>query len=104
MMKVLFSLFLTILLAAACRKEPAESRILMVGDRRVDCVGEGPRKCLLVKEKESDPWQFFYGNIEGFSYEEGYTYRIEVDVYEVPDPPADGSSKRYIFKRLIQKQ
>ncbi|MFV8749087.1 DUF4377 domain-containing protein [Nannocystaceae bacterium ST9] len=38
-----------------------------------------------------------YQDIEGFTPEWGHTYRIEVEVVEVDDPPADGSSLRYVY-------
>ena len=103
-MKQLFTLLLSLVLLAACQKENFETKTLMIADHQVDCVGEAPQQCLLIKENESDNWQFFYGGIEGFDYEAGFEYRLEVKVYDVKNPPADGSSKRYVLKRIINKQ
>ncbi len=103
-MKYFVALFFSIVLLTACQKEKFESKTLIVADHKVDCVGVGPQQCLLIKEREEDNWQFFYDGIEGFNYEAGFEYRIEVKVYDVINPPADGSSKRYVLKRIINKQ
>ena len=103
-MKPLFTFLLSLVLLASCQKEAFETKTLMVADHQVDCVGEAPQQCLLIKERESDNWQFFYGGIEGFDYEPGFEYKLEVKVYDVKNPPADGSSKRYVLKRIINKQ
>lgn len=103
-MKQLYTLLFSLLLLAACQKEAFETKTLIIADHKADCVGEAPQQCLLIKEAEGDNWQFFYSGIEGFEYEAGFEYRIEVKVYEVPNPPADGSSKRYVLKRIINKQ
>lgn len=103
-MKHLFTLLFSMFLLAACQKEAMETKTWMVADHKVDCVGSAPQQCLLIKEAESDNWQFFYDGIEGFDYEAGFEYKIEVKVYDVKNPPADGSSKRYVLKRIINKQ
>ncbi len=98
------ALFLVMsILMFACKKE-IESEQLIIADHKVSCTGAGPQECLLVKKNVSDDWQFFYGGIEGFDYEEGFEYIIEVKVYDVENPPADGSSKRYVLNRIISKQ
>ena len=71
---------------------------------RVDCMGEGPRKCMQVRESESDPWTMFYDRIEGFTYEEGHAYELRVALEKTPNPPADGSSLRYRLVEIISKQ
>jgi hypothetical protein len=39
---------------------------LYVGPLLVDCEGEGPQKCMLVKEKPEDEYMLFYDQVEGF--------------------------------------
>ena len=48
----------------------SEERTMFVGPLLVDCEGEGPQKCMLVKENPEDEYTLFYDQIEGFSYEE----------------------------------
>ena len=103
-MKRFFQLLIAGLFFFSCNKERFELQTLIINDHRVDCIGEARMKCLLVKHRETDNWQYFYDPIEGFEYEPGYVYRIEVKVYDVPEPLADQSSKRYVLKRLISKQ
>lgn len=79
------------------------TEILFVHQTRVDCVGEGPRKCLQVRHVESEPWTLFYSGIQGFTYEEGHTYQLRVEVVNDPHPPADGSSKRYRLVEIVSK-
>jgi hypothetical protein len=88
-----------------CSKNSAESneKTMIVGSQLVDCEGAGPMKCMQVKAKESDNWEYFYGNIQGFNYESGYEYVIKVKVEEVRNPPADGSSQQYTLITQVAK-
>lgn len=81
-----------------------EHKLLYVADSRVDCVGEGQFQCMLVKERPEDEWQYFYGSILGFDYEEGYEYLIEVSVKKIDNPPADGSSKEISLVKVWSKE
>jgi hypothetical protein len=55
-----------------------EPKKIYVRDTRADCEGEGPMKCLMVREAEGQEWTLFYGRIEGFKYEEGNSYVLSV--------------------------
>jgi hypothetical protein len=79
------------------------TKTLFVREMRADCEGEGPMKCLQVRESESDPWTLFYSRIDGFDYEEGYAYELRVEVLPDPRPPADGSSRRYRLVEVVSK-
>lgn len=81
-----------------------EVKTLFVHEARVDCEGEGPRKCLQVREPGDSEWSYFYSTIEGFDYEEGTRYELRVSVEEVEDPPADGSSLRYVLVEIVSAQ
>ena len=81
----------------------ATEKTVYVGPQRVDCEGMGPQKCYQVRERPEDPWLFFYDEIEGFSYEEGYTYQIRVEETEVPNPPADGASFTWRLLEVVSK-
>ena len=76
---------------------------MIIGPQLVDCVGEGPRQCMQVKYQPDEDWQFFYNQIEGFDYEPGYRYTLLVDKLDVQDPPAGGSSLRYVLVDVIDK-
>ena len=74
---------------------------IWVNSRLVDCVGEGPQKCMQIKDSEKGDWKNFYGKIARFRYEEGYFYELRVRISEVADPPAGGSSLRYEMLELV---
>jgi hypothetical protein len=90
--------------AAADAGPSALVKKVLVSEKRADCVGESARKCMQVRESESDPWTLFYDRIEGFTYEEGHRYELRVALESNPNPPADGSSLRYRLVEVISKQ
>lgn len=100
-MKTLISV-LTVLLFAGCVSAPADT--ITVASRKADCVGVAPMKCLVVKEAGSDEWTLFYDAIEGFDYEEGYEYVLEVKRSAIENPPMDASSIRTELVRVISKE
>jgi len=95
-------LFLLIIMSCTSNTE-VQSKMLIVADHLENCVGVGPQSCMLVKENSEDEWTFFYDQIEGFDYEEGYTYELLVNEIPVPNPAADASSIRYELKNMISK-
>lgn len=96
---------LLLLLAAGCGiTSPDPDVITMeVGPNRVPCVGEGQRECLLVRDPGDAEWGYFYGEIEGFTFEPGYQYVLRVARREIASPPADGSSVEYMLVRVVSK-
>lgn len=76
---------------------------MIVGPQLVDCVGEGPQECLQVKIDPQEDWQLFYSPIEGFDYQPGYRYTLLVEQLDVQDPPAGGSSLRYVLVDVLEK-
>ena len=104
------------LIATGCAQSPAsgpadqqpqaaaEEKTVYVGPVLVDCEGEGPQKCMLVKENPADEYMLFYDQIEGFEYEEGYEYELLVKVEQVENPPAGGSSIKWILVQEVGKQ
>ena len=83
---------------------------LLVGPALAPCHGEAPMECMQVKyvsgASKSTEWEHFYSPIAGFTYEPGYTYRLEValrhkDVREV----APGqSSITYELVKMLSKE
>jgi heat shock protein HslJ len=80
-----------------------EAVTVFVAPELADCVGVGPQKCMQVKFNSEEEWTFFYDQIEGFTYEEGFSYELLVTVSEVENPPADGSSLRYTLVDVVSK-
>ena len=79
------------------------TKILYVSDTKVDCVGVAPQKCIQIKEEGKTDWTYFYNEIEGFDFEEGFFYKLKVDIIEIENPPADGSSLHYKLIEILDK-
>ncbi|MFD1315397.1 DUF4377 domain-containing protein [Namhaeicola litoreus] len=94
-------LFLSIIFAIPVS---AKTKTFYVADHLVDCVGVAPQKCMLIREKQTDPWSNFYGRIDGFDYEEGFEYLIKVKETKIKNPPADGSSLKYTLIEVLRKR
>ena len=45
---------------------------------------------------------YYYGAIEGFEPEPGISYRLRIKEFEVANPPADGSSKRWVLDMIVE--
>lgn len=80
-----------------------EESTLFVGPERVPCEGEGPQECYQVKETPEGEWELFYDEIEGFQWEPGFIYELRVNIYQVENPPAGGSSLRYELVEVVSK-
>lgn len=76
-----------------------------VNSARVPCVGVGPMECLQIRKGESEDWQLFYSDIEGFDFEPGYLYRLRVreEKLDLAQVPADASSIRFILIAIEEK-
>ncbi|AXF23340.1 hypothetical protein CUJ89_23200 [Burkholderia pyrrocinia] len=87
---------------------PAEgrpmTRTVYVAPQSARCTGVAPMECLQVRSSPSEPWSLWYAGIEGFAYQPGYLYTLEVDEYHVAQPPADGSSIRWVLKRVVERR
>jgi hypothetical protein len=61
---------------------------------------------LVVQEDDkigSNDWTSFEHNIEGFEFEPGYVYDLEVEKKQIENPPMDGSSVAYTLKSVLSK-
>ena len=67
------------------------------------CQGEGVQFCYLIRTEDGET-EFFYDSIEGFNYEWGHNYEIEVEKLKIENPMADASSFSYRLKKLIKKE
>lgn len=87
---------------------PADGRpvtkTVYVAPQTARCTGVAPMDCLQVRSSPAEPWSLWYAGIEGFAYQPGYHYVLEVDEYRVAQPPADGSSIRWVLKRVVERR
>lgn len=99
--------FISFLILTSC--STTKSSIYWVNSAKVDCMGVGPMKCLLVQKAktiEENNWQNFYSVIEGFDFEAGYIYKLKVKEEKLPldQVPADASSVKYTLIKELEKQ
>lgn len=80
------------------------TKTVYVAPQSARCTGVAPMECLQVRSSPSEPWSLWYAGIEGFAYQPGYLYTLEVDEYRVAQPPADGSSIRWVLKRVVERR
>ncbi|KVT88122.1 hypothetical protein WT25_06155 [Burkholderia territorii] len=80
------------------------TRTVYVAPQTARCTGVAPMDCLQVRGSPAEPWSLWYAGIEGFAYQPGYQYVLEVDEYRVALPPADGSSIRWVLKRVVERR
>jgi len=77
--------------------DPTRSTLL-VQHYAAECVGVSIQRCLLVKKAGETEFGFLYDGIEGFQYDWGFVYELEVEEHRVANPPADGSSIRRVLR------
>lgn len=102
-MKTLFC-FLNICLILCfqqCVNKP-ETFILELKPYKSSCIGEGVRCCFIAKR--NGDWKPFYSNINGFNYEWGHSYKIEVKSEPVKKQIQDESSMKYRLLKVIKKE
>ena len=87
---------------AGC-SESSDTTRLWIGPERVECEGVAPMMCLQVAESEDGDYQLFYDTIEGFNYQEGTSYVIDVSITEIENPPADASSLQYTLVKIVEE-
>lgn len=102
MYKAMLLLFAVSLLLVSCKSSTGTEK-LVVASEQGDCMGVAPMKCFLVKKEGQTSWEFLYNNIEGFKYEPGYEYVLDVKVEKIENPAADQSSLKYVFVKEISK-
>lgn len=95
---------LTILLLLFVSSLAAQRMIFYVADTKADCYGVSSKPCLQVKEKPGEPYALFYAGIDGFIYEEGYNYTLEIIRVKRDNPPADASAYTYYLLKVLNKE
>lgn len=103
MKKIGLFLIAAISILSSCTTAKDTVQMTIASEKRI-AMGVGPMEVLQVKEGDAKEWSFFYSNIEGFTYEAGYEYVLEVKKEEVAAPvPADASSIKYILVKEVSK-
>ena len=81
----------------------AMEKTIYVGPTLVDCVGVAPQRCMQVKESPEDEYTLFFGQIEGFEYQEGNEYVLLVREEKLENPPADAPDRKWVLVSLVSQ-
>ncbi len=65
--------------------------------------GMATQQCLMVRASWETVWTPLFTEIEGFDYEPGYEYHLEVKRTPIKNPAADASAYRYELVRVLNK-
>ncbi|MGL5684091.1 MAG: DUF4377 domain-containing protein [Marinifilaceae bacterium] len=102
MKRFIYTLLASIVICISCAKN-SDTVKFTIASEQADCMGVAPQKCMLIKIGDAKDWTYFYSAIEGFTYEPGYEYVLEVKEEKVANAPADASSIKYILKKVVSK-
>lgn len=94
------------MLFTACDNDDQEIIRFSVASERIyvnEPVSSIPTLSLLVRYPGETRWRHFSETIEGFSYELGCEYIIDVEVIPVKDPPMDASAEKYRLKEIVSQ-
>lgn len=105
-MKILkpLTLLFSAIIITSCGTQ--QKNILWVNSQKVECYGVGKTQCMQVykgEDLDNAKWELFYGQIEGFTFEEGYLTKLEIKEEQIENPPADASSTRVIMLKALEK-
>lgn len=91
-----------------------ETVFLEVAPQTKPCVsGELRTQCLQVRELRYDSagrkkvvgdWQYFHGQIEGFTHEPGVRHVLRLKRYPIQNPPADASNVAYVLDMRVEAE
>ena len=109
-----FLLIFALLFLSACGVEnPFSSligeeehiEIITIGPYMQLCYGaHGERDCLTEYNEDSGRWEFFYESIQGFDFEPGYIYTLEVRLEDRGTEIQDVGRYAYHLVKVIEKK
>jgi len=82
----------------------ALQKFIYVASERMPCTGVAPKRCLQVRSTPDEPWQLYHDEIIGFEPQPGIEYRLRILEDSVPNPPADGPSKRWFLDMVVEQR
>ncbi|MDF7800877.1 META domain-containing protein [Pontiellaceae bacterium B1224] len=96
-----------LLLLAGCLTAPgsmSEVQTYYVAPQMADDVGPEKTSCLLVKQSTNATYRLMYGSIDGFKYDPGFEYELQVEVTEHNDVSAGDSGYTYTLVKMVSKK
>ena len=93
---------LALLFLFACGEEDTE--IITLGPYTQRCQGFIEQDCFLVYNEDSSRWEFFYEAIQGFDFEPGFIYTLEVRLEDRGTEIQDVGRYAYHLVKIIEKK
>lgn len=85
--------------------EEEHIEIITIGPYIRHCYGaHGERDCLMEYNEDSGHWEFFYEHIQGFDFEPGFIYTLEVRLEDRGTEIQDVGRYAYHLVKLIEKK
>ena len=78
--------------------------IITIGPYTERCQGFIEQDCYLEYNEDSGRWEFFYESIQGFDFEPGYIYTLEVRLEDRGTEIQDVGRYAYHLVKLIEKK
>ncbi|MDE0041669.1 MAG: DUF4377 domain-containing protein [Candidatus Poribacteria bacterium] len=88
-------------LLLACGEDHTE--VLTIGPYTKRCQGFIEQDCFMEYNEEARQWHFFYDAIEGFDFEPGYIYTLEVRLEEREPGLQDVGRYSYHLVKIVDK-
>lgn len=84
----------------------SKKQVLILGPETKTCdAGVMQKECYQVKwTEEQTNWEHFYNEIEGFTYEPGFVYKLLISTDTIDNPAADSSTLHYSLIRVLEKE
>ncbi|MEI6865436.1 META domain-containing protein [Flavicella sp.] len=102
----IISILIIIVMIQSCSIQ--KNTVFWVSGIKTECTsGAGEKLCLKIhkgKTLDNVTWEYFYSNIEGFEFEEGFLKKVEVKEEKLKNVPADGSSVKYTLVKELEKK
>ena len=78
--------------------------ILIIGPYTQTCQGFIEQQCYLKFNEESEEWEFFYENIQGFDFEPGFIYTLKVRLEDRGTEIQDVGRYAYHLVQVLSKE
>ena len=84
-------------------KHEEHTEILTLGPYTMQCFGPFEQDCFMEYNEEAERWHFFYDGIEGFHFEPGYIYTLEVRLQDRGTEIQDVGRYSYHLIKIVDK-
>lgn len=102
--KITFSITLILLsLTIGCDRDEY-TKILIIGPYTQTCQGFIEQQCYLEFNEESQEWEFFYENIQGFDFKPGFIYTLKVRLEDRGTEIQDVGRYAYHLIEVLSKE